>query len=366
MKKILVIKLDHIGDLILSTPALRSIRNSFPAAQLDVLVSAKSKGVLEKAKYIDRIYTYESRDFDRGNRINSRILAHNIATINHIRRLEYDFCVGLREDLSNIPIQKLCGAKENISFSTNTSYSKFLDQSVENDANKHVAEINFDLLSLLNIERPADIRPEISFSQEDRTWAANFLKSAGISEPCLKIGLSIGGGWYQNWWPIENFVQLGAMIKDLYGDSVELIVVGGKAEEKLLQSFDSLAGYKYISAVNKTTILQMIALFEQFDFVVSNDGGLMHMATAAGTPVIALFGPSPHRRFGPLGPGHTIISKNFPCSPCPQFVQGQAAKCADNQCMKQITVNEVFDVVKQYMYDSMVQLEGKSERNDYV
>lgn len=354
MKKILVIKLDHIGDLLLATPALHALRNKFPADRLDVLVSRKSSPVLKNVDYIDHIYLYESYDFDRNNEIDSQVLARNIATIDKLRKNHYDLCIGLRGDASSIPTQKLCGAKETISFSAHSPFGGYLDRSVEHDENRHAAYMNFDLLSLLDIQRPEDIRPDVSLAQEDRAWAANFLERAGVGESCLKIGLSIGGGWRMNWWPIEKFAELGEMIKEEYGNRVELVVVGGRAEEAQLEAFDRLTSYRYISAVNKTTILQMIALFERLDFVVTNDGGLMHMATAANTPVIALFGPSPYRRFGPLGKGNTIISKNFPCSPCPQFVQGQPPKCTDNQCMKQISVSEVFEVVKRYVRNPRV------------
>jgi len=356
MKKILVIKLDHIGDLILATPVFRSIKEQFPNTELDVLISKNTRDIVKNSPFISHIYTYESGDFDRENRINNNILKNNIKVLDCIRKKQYDLCIGLREDLNNIPIQKLCGAQKNISFSTNTPYGSFLDETTVNDPDKHAAEVNYDLLKLIGIEKKEQIIPEIFISDSDRKWALEFLKNNENSSVSIKIAMSIGGGWFLNWWPIENFARLGAKIKEEYKDQVELIVVGGKAEVELEQKLREQSQFNYISAVGKTTILQLIALFSNMDFVISNDGGPMHMATAAGTPVIALFGPSPYRRFGPLGHGNTIISKNFPCSPCPQFVRGQAAKCTDNQCMKQISVSEVFDVVVQYIHNSMARL----------
>ncbi len=344
INKILLIKLDHIGDLILTVPALKAVRKRYPNAQIDVMVNPKSQAVIRELSEIDHIYLYDSRDFDRDDHIDQQGLGCNINTIHKIRCEKYDICIGLREDLSNIPIQLMCGAKKNVSFSTNTQFAGYLDESVENDETKHAAKIHFDLLKKLDVEMPKMLVPEIPISEEDRLWAERFLTEHEQGAVSARIGLSIGGGWFLNWWPIENFVCLAGKMKHAYPDA-EIILVGGNAEKKLEEIFQKMADFDYISAVGKADIGQMFALYEKMDLVVSNDGGPMHMATAAKTPVIALFGPSPYQRFGPLGADNTIITKKYPCSPCPQFVKGQAPHCQDNQCMKAITVDEVYQAV---------------------
>ena len=342
--KILLIKLDHIGDLILAVPAFKAVRKRYPRAQIDVMVNPKSQAVIRNLSEIDHIYLYDSRDFDRDDHIDQQGLGRNISNIHKIRCEKYDICIGLREDLSNIPIQLMCGAKENLSFSTNTQFAGYLDQSVENDETKHAARIHFDLLKQIDVEMPKILIPEIPISEDDRLWAATFLKEQEQENISVRIGLSIGGGWFLNWWPIENFVCLARKIKNTY-PNVEIILVGGSAEKKLEGIFQKTADFDFISAIGRASIGQMFALYEKMDLVVSNDGGPMHMATAAKTPVIAMFGPSPCKRFGPLGADNVIITKKYPCSPCPQFVKGQTPHCQDNQCMKAITVEEVYQAV---------------------
>lgn len=342
--KILLVKLDHIGDLILTTPAFWAVRQRYPNARIDAMVNEKSQAVIKNITAIDHIYLYNSRDFDREDHINQQGLGNNIQTILRIRQQKYDICIGFREDLSNIPIQLMCGAKANYSFSTNTQFGSYLDRSVENDADKHAAWINFDLLKLIDVDRPKDIIPQIPIMQEDKKWAEDFLNQNEGKPAAVRIGLSIGGGWFLNWWPVENYVRLAEKVKKQYPDAA-IILVGGNAEKKLEKGFAKTADFEYISAIGRADIGQMLALYEKMDVVVTNDGGPMHMATAAKTPVIALFGPSPHLRFGPLGTENIIITKKYPCSPCPQFVKGQAPHCQDNQCMKAITVEEVYQAV---------------------
>ena len=342
--KILVIKLDHIGDLILATPVFKAISEKYPDAKVDALVSKKSKAVIENSPYIETIYSYESRDFDRNHSIDNIILADNIATICKIRQQHYDLVIGLREDLSNIPIQMMCGGAKNISFSTNSRFAEYLDEAIPNDENRHSAKINFDLLSLLDITLPEEISPQIFVGNEDKEWAKTFLENVCGMNRSKLLGFSIGGGWFLNWWPIHNYAKLAELLVKRYKD-LSIVLVGGTAETALEEEFRKLTKVPYVSAVGKTSVKQLAALYSYMDLLVTNDGGPMHMATAAGTPVIALFGPSPYNRFGPLGKDNVIISKNFECSPCPQFVQGEKPKCLDNKCMKAITVEEVYNEV---------------------
>lgn len=349
VRKLLVIKLDHLGDLLLATPVFRAIKEKYPDVQVDVLINPKAKAIVENNPFIRHTYTYSSIDFDRGNSMVEKNFLDNANAIEAVRAEHYDLAIGLREDLDNVPIQMMCGAKKNIGFRTHTKYAKYFDASAANDDRKHAAVVNFDLLSLIGIRQPSVIQPEVFFKEEDKQWAEHFLKQNHVNANDPIIGFSIGGGWFLNWWPIENFISLGDRIYQEYPDAT-IILIGGKAEKALEEKFIHSSHAKYVSAVDKTSILQLIALYARMNFVVTNDGGPMHMATAAGTPVIAMFGPSPCARFGPCGKDNVVLTKELPCSPphasCPQFVKGQLPPCLDNKCMKAITVDEVFAKVQ--------------------
>lgn len=341
INKILIVKLDHIGDLILATPTFRALKERYPASQLDVVVAPKSAPVVNNSPFINRVYYYSSHDFDRTNSLNESVRLENMQTVCSLRSEHYDLCIGLREDLKNIVIQKMFGAKRNISFNTNTVFAEMLDESVRNNESHHSAEINFDLLKIIDVEKPEMIQPEIFINKTEIDWSWKFLDENGVNEEDCLIGISPGGGWFLNWWPYENYIKLvNALWK--YNSDLKIVIVGGNAEAKLAKKIKDGLGGTLVDAVGKTSISQMVALFKCMKFVITNDGGPMHMACAAKTPVIALFGPSPYKRFGPLGKDNVVISRNMKCSPCPQFVQGETPKCLDNKCMKNITVEEVY------------------------
>ncbi len=339
---ILLIKLDHIGDVLLMTPALRALKEQRPQDNIDVCVSKKSAVVLANNPFIRKLYFYEASDFDRDGSINDEVRLSNLLTLDEIREKKYDVCIGFREDHHNIPIQLMCAAKKNISFCSNTQFAQYLDQTIENDPSKHSAEIFFDLLGLLGIRKPEEIKPEIYPSEPDRQWASSLCIEYDRKP---KIAFSVGGGWFLNWWPIESYIELKKRILTRYPDAV-IFLVGG-ASEKVLESKFLLDGSdNVVSVIGKTNIGQLASLYEQMDLVVTNDGGPMHIATTTESPVIALFGPSPYRRFGPLGKNNTVISLDMPCSPCPQFVKGKKPRCTDNKCMKEISVEVVFREIK--------------------
>ena len=341
--KILIVKLDHIGDLLLATPVFKAIKEKYPECRLDVIANSKSSIVLKNNPYITHIYPYDSQMFNREGNNSVLTSLRNFETVCAIQHERYDICIGLREDHENLPLMKLLGAESNISFSTYTEYAFLLDKSVENDSNKHAAEINFDLLKLLNIQKPRILEPQIFTEEADEKWADTFLAENNISEDNIVIAISPGGGWFLNWWPWEKYASVCEMLS-LYKPNIRIVTVGGRAEEKLDLKIRQNAKCYIASAVGKTTIHQLAALYRRAAFTITNDGGPMHICTAVGTPVIALFGPSPYNRFGPLGENNVILTKKFKCSPCPQFVKGRIPDCMDNRCMKAITVEEVLDV----------------------
>ncbi|MGN6711813.1 glycosyltransferase family 9 protein [Anaerocolumna jejuensis] len=341
IKKILVLKLDHIGDLVLATPVFRAIKDLYPDIELDALVSSGSFPVIKNSPFINKIYTYDADQFDRYGIINSITKQNNFQSILETRKNHYDLCINLREDDANIAIMNMLAAKINISFINDTIYRELLDAYVVQNKKKHAAASNFDLLKIINISKPKVIKPEIFVSEEDLHWTYEFLNNNKLHDNDIKIGVSIGGGWFLNWWPYKKYVELCQKLCH-YNKKVKIIFIGGKAEEALWGNITTLNPERYISAMGRTSITQLAALSNSMDLFITNDGGPMHIVSTADKPIIALFGPSPSRRFGPLGKHNVIITKNFKCSPCPQFEHGKVPECKANRCMDSITVDEVF------------------------
>lgn len=340
--KILIIKLDHIGDMILATPLFKAIKLRYPNLYIDVMISERTVEVLEYSPYIRNIYIYESSDYDRNGIRDEEVVSENIKTIHKIRNEKYEVCINLRDDGKNIMIQNLLNIKTTISYYNDTPYPELLDISINNNKKKHALYSDFELLNIIDVRKTNNIETEIFLSEEDIKWKEEFIIQNKISNTDILIGVSMGGGWKLNWWPQDKYKKLCQSLL-LYDEKIKIVFVGGKIEENIFQWVSNQE--RYISVMGKTNIRQLAALAQRFDVIVTNDGGPMHIMSTAKKPLIALFGPSPDYRYAPIGDNVIVINKRLKCSPCPQYTTNNAVLCENNLCMQQISVEEVYKFI---------------------
>jgi ADP-heptose:LPS heptosyltransferase len=193
----------------------------------------------------------------------------------------------------------------------------------------------------LNIARfvgidPADTRYEFFVKNEDRASVLKFFESENVTDKDILVALCPGGNWDPKRWPKENFALLGSLISKSAG--ARIAICGAKKDIGLAGEIASLMSVPPIIACGRTTLGQLGAVFERANLVVANDTGPMHIASAVGADVIALFGPTSARITGPRGRGRSVvISADVSCDvPCYDHT------CKDYRCMSAITVEEVF------------------------
>ncbi len=325
MEKILLIRLSSLGDIVLTTPAIRAIRTHYPNAYIAMLVAKQSADVLRQNPHLNEIIQFNrsAKDKDTGEMV-------RIVRILRQRKfaLSFDFQRKLRTEL----LMYLSGASERV------GKGLLCTLRVPEQGNKHATEHYFDLLHAAGI--PAeDHQLEMFLSKTERADACYAFEEAGISEIQLKIGLFPGAGWKLREWMPERFAAIGDRLVTQY--DAQVIIYGGPKEGELVHKVKNLMHHPSIAFSGNLHIRQLAACIEKCDMFLTNDTGPMHIAAAVGTPTIALFGPGNHNRFQPIGDSHTIIRHDVPCSPCKQFTN----KCKDNICMKGITVDEVWETI---------------------
>lgn len=325
MEKILLIRLSSLGDIVLTTPAIRAIRTHYPNAYIAMLVAKQSADVLRQNPHLNEIIQFNrsAKDKDTGEMV-------RIVRILRQRKfaLSFDFQRKLRTEL----LMYLSGASERV------GKGLLCTLRVPEQGNKHATEHYFDLLHAAGI--PAEDRQlEMFLSKTERADACYAFEEAGISEIQLKIGLFPGAGWKLREWMPERFAAIGDRLVEQY--DAQVIIYGGPKEGELVHKVKNLMHHPSIAFSGNLHIRQLAACIEKCDMFLTNDTGPMHIAAAVGTPTIALFGPGNHHRFQPIGDSHTIIRHDVPCSPCKQFTD----KCKNNICMKGITVDEVWETI---------------------
>ena len=322
MKKILLIRLSSLGDVVLTTPAIRAVRAHFRDAYIAMLVAKQSADALHENPHLNEIITFDrfAKDKDTGEML--RI-------IRHLRKRKFTLAIDLQRKFRTEILMYFSGAVERV------GKGRLCTIRVQEQGNKHATVHYFDLLHAVGIPA-ADQRLELFLAESERSDAAKRLDTVGVDKMTLNVGLFPGAGWELREWMPERFAAIGDRVVAQF--NADVLVFGGPKESELVQTVVNLMDAPAIPFAGNLEIRQFAACIEQCDLFLTNDTGPMHIAAAVGTPTVSLFGPGNHIRFQPIGAMHQTIRHDVPCSPCKQFTD----KCKDNICMKGIAVDEVW------------------------
>jgi lipopolysaccharide heptosyltransferase II len=332
MKNILLIRLSSLGDIVLTSPAIRAVREHFPQAHISMLVAKQSAELFTENPHLDEVIP-----FDRMARNKDTLEMVRIVRI--LRELEFELAIDFQRKVRTSLLAYLSGAKCRVGYHEPNGF--LCTVRVPRQLNKHVVDHYFDLLHAINIPTPSR-ELELFLAEPDRAYVRDLLNTQhGVAPSQIKVGLFPGAGWKLREWMPDRFAAIGDRIAKHF--DAQVLIFGGPGDRELVNHVADLMTTTPLAFTQPFGIRQFAALIEQCDLFVTNDTGPMHIAAAMQTPTISLFGPGNHIRFQPLNPIHTTIRHHVPCNPCKQFTD----KCKDNICMKLITVDEVWETVCQ-------------------
>ncbi len=328
MKRILIVEVNWLGDVLLTTPIFKAIKKAYPNSYLGVCVAGNLSGLLEDNPYVDEIIEFDERTTHRS-------LFKKIGFVVNLRRKKFDKVFLVHRSWTRAFICKLSGIKESIGYKRRKT--KFLlTQEVEVSSHLHRMDRYLALFSLLNINIE-DKNTQFFVNSELVRWADDFLLQFSAYKGF--IGLHPGANWDLKKWPLDYFVQLG----DEFMKEGFMVFISGTAKELALADniYQKMKHKPYVLS-GKTSLKQMAALLNRFNLFVSADTGVMHLAAAVGCRTISIFGPTSWGLTGPRGLNqHDVLFKDISCQrPCYNL------KCQDNFCMRQITPFEVFNKAK--------------------
>ena len=329
-KKILVVKIGAIGDVILSVPSIKALRNSFPEAFISALVGVESRRVLKKCPYIDEAVLYDRKEKDKGLR--------GLLKISSIlRRKAFDISIDLQNNRTSHLMTWMGTIPKRFGYSNRKMGFLINNKLKYLNIGAGPVEEQFRILKRAGVNTiGASKRLEIWPGKEDDYYVDNFLKNEWVSETHAMVGINIGGSWKTKRWPLKYFAKLS---DTLAAKDIRVIVTGSRGETDTAMELAQLARSKVINAAGKTNITQLAALIKRCSVYVTGDSAPMHIASAMGTDFIALFGPTdPRRHLEPADKGR-VIKKEVSCGPC------YKASCKKNICMEKISVDEVYKLV---------------------
>ena len=332
LTSILLIRLSSLGDIVLTSPAIRAVRSHFPNARISMLVASQSADLLTENPHLDEVIQFDRHAKDKDT-------AEMVRLFRVLRERQFDLTIDFQRKFRTSLLAYSSGAKCRVGYHQPNG---ILCSVRVPDSSGHAIDRYFALLQAVGIEAK-DRTLELFITESDRTYAREAMEKQGICIDRPTVGLFPGAGWKLREWMPDRFAAIGdRLVKDF---DAQVLVFGGPNECQLANHVIDLMTEQAISFAGNHPIRQLAALIERCNLFLTNDTGPMHIAAALRTPTIALFGPGNHVRFQPLDPIHSTVRHEVPCNPCKQFTN----RCRDNVCMKLISVDEVWETVCQRM-----------------
>lgn len=307
-RNILVIDFGQLGDVVLSLPALRAIRDRFPHARVTVVVGKPAGEVVRLAGYADSVIDVDRVSLRDGNKFVS--IARIFKLVGQVRKERFDFVIDLNSLSETNLLGFLSGAPKRLYARrpgrSIDSLSNFKPRPPTEDKEKHIIDRYFDVLKPLQI----DSQQRAPFLKTDP--AGDFSVEALLIKQkaqtgSLLVGLFPGAGHACRRWPIEKFAELADFL--IRNDRVRVIVFAGPEERAMIPQMRTVFPASVIF-LDRLTIPQLASAQARLTLFISNDTGPLHLAAAVGTSVIVMLDcPKPHG-FVPIGDQHRIICGN--------------------------------------------------------
>lgn len=331
VSRILIRGVNWVGDTVLSYPVVQQMKAVFPHSHLAILTPDYLVDLWKTFPYVDEIIPFRhKKGFDS--------LQEELHLSLSLRKKDFDLALILPRSfrsafsafVARIPIRIGYQDEGRSLFLTHRMHRS------EEVLRVHRVHYYMKLIEALGREEGSPV-PRIFLREEDRRWAERTLGDLGSLDGRTLIGMNPGAAYgAAKCWSPARFGQLG---KNLSARGT-ILLFGREGERPVADEILRDSGGRGVDFTGKTGLLQLAALLERCQILVTNDTGTMHMAAAVGTPVVALFGSTDPSATGPLGEGHVVVRKEVPCSPCLKRI------CpTDHRCMAMITVEEVEEIV---------------------
>jgi heptosyltransferase-3 len=325
MRSVLIIKLRYIGDVLLATPTVRAIKAARPDVRVTMMVNRGTEDVLSGNPDIDELVV-----LDKG------APAAQWRLIAGLRRRRFDTVIDLTDGDRSAFLSWISGAPVRIGFNDEHRWrGQCYTQVIQPVPGMgHRIDRDLEVLKPINIQAGSkDLQLWLTPEEEDS--ADQLLDQLGVQRSQSIVMLQPGARYWFKAWPPERFAELADRLMSQYG--YQVLIGGSDQDIDLAQQIQQMAKSRLIIMAGRTTIKQFAAIAKKSALFIGSDSGAMHIASAVGTPVVALFGPSSPREWGPRGGPVEVLYKELDCRSCfhPTCTRGE------QNCMRLITIDEV-------------------------
>ena len=335
-ERFLLIRLDRIGDVVLSTPVLHVLRQTFPHAHLAMLVRPVCRELVEGHPDLNEVLLYDRDGRDHG-------WWSTVRFAQTLRARRFDTALVLHPSNRSHVIPWLAGIPRRVGYDRKASW--LLTHRVphfKHLGTRHESDYALDVVRALGVPVDRVPPPSVAQPREARIAVARWLAARGVGPSDWLIALHPGASDEIKRWPAERFAQLGGRLFE--ETRLRVVVVGGHEDAGRVRDIVQQMPAGSLDAGGRLSLAELAALFARCRMLVANDSGPVHIAAAVGTPVVALFGRNQPGvgpvRWAPVGLRHVVLHKDKHA--------GGGRVCTERQCANaflDITTLTVDDVV---------------------
>jgi len=330
---ILVMRPGAMGDVLLTTPALRALKNAFPKSRLTMLVTRPGREILAGNQDVDEVMVLDKSSW-----------RPQVEIIGAVKRRKFELVIDFLCNPRTAMITILSGAEFRVGYNVGLrrfAYNVVKPRDEIRDGRKvakYAAEVNLDMVRYLGV--PAESSGlRFDVDAKSREAVGKFLTSNGLA-PGGFVCVSPAGSWPAKTWEVEKFAALADLVAGRAG--YRTVVLWGPGERELAERMLSLMKTPGVAAC-ETSVRQAGALLAGSALFVSNDSGLKHIAVAVGTPTVTVFGPTNPVTWNPDSPRHRAVSADVDCLRCDKNT------CGSMDCMAKLPAERVYAVVEEVL-----------------
>ena len=363
-RRVLLLRLERIGDLLMTLDAIEAVRELLPAAEIDLAVGSWNRDLAALIPGVSRVEVVDAPWLARGSRASA--WREMMARARDWRSRAYDLAVNFEGDIRSHGLMALTDARMRVGFAHGGG-GPLLSHVVPFDGTVHVAANALRLVGAIGdtfglADRTRAVRqradrivaatggrhpfatdaqpavpgrwPRLTIPEDARERAASLLREAG-RDVHEWIGLHAAGGREVKQWHPDRFGRVAGELAASRGAG--LVLTGGAADRPIVDQARAALppGLPVLDVTGALDLVTLAALLSRLTALVTGDTGPMHLAAAMGTPIVAVFGPSMPWRYAPLGPSVRLVRIDIPCSPCnrirlpPERCRGHVPDCLD-------------------------------------
>lgn len=333
MRRILVVRLDRIGDVVLTTPVVQRLREAYPTAFIAMMVRPACRELLEGNPSLNEVICYDKDGLEGG-------WLRTIRFARALRRSQFDTALVVHPTRRSHWIVWLAGIPRRIGYDRKDGWllTHRLPHRKQEGA-MHEAAYAMELLSALGLESSGPLRPYVPLSPQHQEHVGRLLASSGARERDVWVAIHPSASCISKRWMAERFGHVADALMDRHGARI-VLVAGQGMDARYTEAVEQAMRHRPVNLAGRLSVGELACLLARCRLLISNDSGPVHIAAAVGTPVVDIFGRNQRglspARWGPLGEGHVVLHKEVGCRVC------LAHNCDIRfKCLTELTVDEV-------------------------